>query len=341
MVHVGVRLSWQIENTPKSERGVLVYWVNYKIMKINNKNKKIPIIIDTDPGHDDALAIMLLEKSGLFAIKAITTVAGNSTIQNVTNNAKFIVDLVGCKAPIYSGAEKPLKRELIKAVVHGDSGLDGVDVNVVNKLSGDAVEQIISIVRADPGEVSIVVIGPETNIAEAFIKDPELPKLIKQLVIMGGAIEVPGNKNRVGEFNIFVDPEAADIVFRSAVKKILVPLDVCNDVMLQLEDFERLNGSALYVPLMGMMDKYIKGIEAEENVSGAIMYDPLAAYYLVNPGAYDLEKMDIQIQTVSELTRGMTVADRRNWGDKQPNVEVVRKIASEAFVRDFIDILKK
>ena len=308
---------------------------------MKNTKNKLPIIIDTDPGHDDALAILLLEKSNQFDIKAITTVAGNSTIQNVTNNARYVLDLIDSKTPIYSGADKPKSRELVEAVVHGKDGLGGATIAIKEPLTGNAVEKIISIVRKNPGEMSIVVIGPQTNIAQAFVKDPELPSLIKQLVIMGGAIAVPGNKNRVAEFNIFVDPEAADIVFNAPVRKILVPLDICNKIILQMSDFEKLKGSPLYKPLSKMIKRYISGLMSGEKVSGALMYDPLAAYYLVNPSAYILEPMDIKIETTSELTRGMTVAERRIWGDKKTNVEVVTRVDSDAFVRDFIEILKR
>ncbi len=299
------------------------------------------IIIDTDPGHDDALAIMLLVKSGMVDIQAITTVAGNATIREVTNNARFIADLVGLDVPIFSGAEKPLKRPLIQAVVHGSGGLAGVTVTKKEKLTGNAAEKIIEIVRKNPGEISLVVIGPQTNIAQAFLKDPMLPKLIKQIVIMGGAIEVPGNKNRVGEFNIFVDPEAAKIVFDAPVLKILVPLDQCNTMPLFMEDFRKLKGSPLYRPIIAMMREFIAGIAQFENTKGALVYDALAAYFLVNPKAFTVRRMDVRVETAGEFTRGMTVADRRGWGEKNPNVDVVVRIDRRAFVRDFIRILSR
>lgn len=307
-------------------------------MKINNN---IPVIIDTDPGHDDALAIMLLAKSGIVDIKAVTAVAGNSTIQNVTNNARYILNLVGSSAPIFSGAEKPLQRDLITAVVHGKGGLEGAQIKKKEKLTANAVEEIISIVRNNPHEISVLIIGPETNIASAFLQDPELPSLIKQLVIMGGAIGVPGNKNRVAEFNIFVDPEAADIVFRSDVKKVLVPLDVCNEVILNLSDFERLRGALLYEPIKDMMEKYVEGVFAGEQVRGAPMYDPLAAYFLLNPDSYTTESMDVQIEVTGTLTRGMTIAEKRVWGDAKPNVQVVTAVNKAAFIGDMVKILKK
>lgn len=305
------------------------------------RQDKEQIIIDTDPGHDDVLAILLLEKSGLFDIKAITTVAGNSTIQNTTNNARYALDLIESTTHIYSGAEKPLKRELIQADVHGEAGLAGAEITKEAELTKNAFQKIIEIVRANPKKVSIVTIGPETNIAEAFIKDPDLPSLIEKIVIMGGAISVPGNKNRVGEFNMFVDPDAADIIFKADVKKVLVPLDVCNDIFFNLNDFDRLKDSFLYDPIKNMMKYYIQGIESFEKATGAFMYDPLAAYYLINPGAYKTTPMDIQIETESDLTRGMTVVDRRNYGEKNYNVDVVTSIDREAFTSDFFNILKK
>ncbi len=301
---------------------------------------KQKIIIDTDPGHDDALALMLLGKSNQLDILAITTVAGNTTIEKTTNNARYIADLISLSAPIYSGADKPLSRSLVQAVVHGEGGLAGAQLSKQEPLTHTAVDKIIELVRKYPHEVSIVILGPQTNIAEAFIKDPELPQLIKELVIMGGAITVPGNKNRVAEFNIFVDPEAADIVFSSSVKKIVIPLDACNDIFLTLTDFETLHTISFYPELFEMMKHYIKGIEREEKVSGALMYDPLAAYYLLNPSAYTLTDLDIQIETQGTLTRGMTVADRRIWGDKMPNVKVAMNIDGDTFIKDFLKILK-
>ncbi len=304
-------------------------------------DSKKQIIIDADPGHDDALAILLLEKSGLFDIKAITTVAGNSSVQDTTNNARYVLDLIKSNAPIYSGAEKPIRRELIKAVVHGEGGLAGAEIIKQEKLTENASDKIIEIVRNSPNKVSILAIAPETNIAEAFIKDLELPSLIKEIVIMGGAISVPGNKNRVGEFNIFVDPDAADIVFNANVKKILIPLDLCNEVFFNIKDFEKLKKSPLYEPIKNMMGFYIQGIQTFEKISGSLMYDPLAAYYLINPGAFKTVPMDVRVETQSELTRGMTVADRRKWGDKKNNINVAVSVDKEAFARDFFDILNK
>lgn len=309
-------------------------------MKTNNNLPKI--IIDTDAGHDDVLAMMLLAKSKQVNIMAITTVAGNSTVQNATRNTTFTLDLLNRRdIPIFSGKENPIKRKLITAVVHGKSGLDGVDTSNTNfKLTTDAHQKIIKIVRANPHEVTILTLGPLTNIARAFIADPRLPSLVKKIVIMGGAINVCGNKNRVAEFNMFVDPEAADIVFKSKVKKVLVALDPCNNIILYQSDFENLKGSSLYLPIKKMMRQFIKGIQKYEGVKGALVYDAIAAYYLLNPSAFQCKPMDIVVETRGEHTFGMTVAEKRASEIKNFNVDVVSKIDRNRFTRDFIKIIK-
>lgn len=308
-------------------------------MQQNNDN--LSLIIDTDAGHDDALALMLLIASRASDIRAVTTVPGNSTITNVTRNAQAILDLAGTQAiPLYSGAEAPLERPLVTAVVHGESGLDGLDMsNTKYALTGDAVDQIVALVKSHPGELTILALGPLTNIALALQRSPEIADLMKQIVIMGGAIEVPGNKNRVAEFNMFVDPEAADIVFNAPIKKILVPLDVCNDIILTLDTFRPLAGKRLYDPLMSMMRHFISGIEMDEGVKGALVYDALAAYYLVNPQAFELKSMDVVVETKGEHTFGMTVAERRIGKSIDKNIMVATYIDGDKFTNDLISSL--
>lgn len=305
--------------------------------------KKQKIIIDTDPGHDDALAIMLIVKSGLFDVLALTTVAGNSTIQNVTRNAAYILDLLERRdIPVFAGKAKPLKRNLIQANVHGSSGLDGVDTSKVKFTVGhDAPEHIISLINEYAGKVTLLTLGPLSNIARAFQKDTNLSSKINKIVIMGGVIDVPGNKNRVAEFNMFVDPEAADIVFKAKVPKVLIPIDVCNNLPLFLSDFEKLKGSSLHQPIMDMMRQFIAGIKKYEGTKGALVYDAVAAYYLLNPKAFVTKPMDIVIETKGEYTRGMTVAEKRISEEKMYNMEVVIKVNREKFVRDLINILRK
>lgn len=299
------------------------------------------IIIDTDPGHDDALALILACKSSEFEVLAVTTVCGNSTIENTTRNARYIMGFIGQNdVPIYSGAAKPLARDLVQAVVHGASGLEGIDPQNEPILTDDAPAQILRIIRENPGEVTIVTLGPLTNIALAIQKDFETMQSVKQIVSMGGAIEVAGNKNRVAEFNIFVDPEAADMVMQYPMPKVLVPLDACNHVQMSLADFEQVRDETMRTLLIKMMRPYIANLSKDAGVEAALMYDPLTVFYLLQPGSCRTKPYNIQIESKSELTRGMTVADRRVVTDGlTPNVTVVLDIKTADFVNRFIDTL--
>lgn len=302
--------------------------------------QKRKIIIDTDPGHDDAMAIMLAVKSNLFDILAITTVCGNSTIVNTTRNARYILELLGrTDIPIYSGAAKPLKRPLIQAQVHGKSGLEGIDPTNKPFLTNNAVDQILELVKKFPNEITLVTLGPLTNIAKALLKDPETMSKVKEITIMGGAIKVPGNKNRVAEFNIFVDPEAAGIVFNFPIPKTIVPLDACNHVRLSLNDFKTIKNTTLKTVLLKMVKPYINNIAKNEGVRAALMYDPLTVYYLINPSSAKTYKCNVAIETKGELTRGMTVADLRQKPEAKNNVTVVEYINATDFKNYFLETL--
>ena len=295
------------------------------------------IIIDTDPGYDDFLALMLAIKSGMFKIHAITTVAGNTTIENTTRNARYILSLLKREdIPVYSGAEKPLERDLIQAKVHGESGLgDLLPQNEAN-LTYNAVDKLLSIIENNPNKLTLVTLGPLTNVAKAIIQNSEIMSQLQEIVIMGGAIKVPGNANRVTEFNIFVDPEAADIVFRFPVKKTLLPLDACMNVKMRVSDFERIKDPLLRKPIVSMMKTCITIISEKEGFDAALMYDPLTVYSLMNPSA--CKKMDyhVLVETKGQITRGMTVADLRIKRKETPNVTVIEEISEKSFKRDFI-----
>lgn len=300
------------------------------------------IIIDTDPGHDDAMAIMLAVKSGVLDILALTTVCGNSTIENTTRNARFILKILGREdIPIYSGAEKPLVRDLIQAVVHGKSGLEGIDPTNPALLTGNAAAKIISLVKNNPEEVTLVTLGPLTNIALAIKKNPKVMSQVKEIIMMGGAINVPGNKNRVAEFNIFVDPDAARNVFDFPVKKTLVPLDACNHVQLDLNDFNQVKNIELRNVLLKMVKPYINNLELDTGVKAALMYDPLTVFYLLDNSSIVYDE-NVQVETKGEITRGMTVVDKRQIKDiAKPNVTIVNSFSQTRFRRTFIDILSK
>lgn len=300
----------------------------------------IPIIIDTDPGHDDALALMLAARCDAFDIRAITTVAGNSSIENTTRNARYVLKLLDKEdIPIYSGAAAPLTQPLIQAVVHGKSGLAGIDPSNEPELTGDAVDRIIDIVKTSQKPITIITLGPLTNIAQAIQKAPDTLMSVERIVMMGGAIDVPGNKNRVAEFNIFVDPDAADVVFKSPMTKTLVPLDACNHVQLTLDDFRGIEDKNIRDAVLAMMKPYIANTLKEEGVEAALMYDPLTVYAVMNPAACQVKDYDIVIETTGATTRGMTVAERRITKKGSENVTVVERVDAKVFTEDFIRIL--
>ncbi len=306
------------------------------------KEAKTKLIIDTDPGQDDALALMLVLFSNMFDVLAVTTVAGNATIEKVTRNAQAILDYIGVKTPVFSGKAKPLSRELVTAVVHGESGLAGFDTSATQyELTGNAPEKIVELVAAQPGEVTILTLGPLTNLARAFQLDPSLPSKINKLVMMGGAIEVPGNKSRVAEYNFFVDPEAADIIFQTKVPKILSTLDVSQQVTLQVSDFEAIQNKRLQKLLLPMMGHFFAGLTKDEGTKGILVYDALAAYVLINPAAFTLEQMDVVVETKGQYTSGMSVAERRPDKVENANVQVAVKIDVEKFKHDFFSILSR
>jgi inosine-uridine nucleoside N-ribohydrolase len=300
------------------------------------------IIIDTDPGIDDALALLLILKSRQFEVQAITTVAGNATIDKVTRNAQAILDLLESDIPVFSGRPEPWKRKLSTAVVHGQSGLDGFDTGQTQfQLTGDAPQKIAETVRKFPGEVTLLTLGPLSNIARAFQLDPELPKHIPEIIMMGGAINVPGNKNRVGEFNFVVDPEAASAVFEAEVPKVLTPLDVCIEVVLQVDDFSAIKNAKLRTAILPMLHYYLAGLKSDEGTSGILVYDALAAYFLLNPSAYQLCPMHIVIETKGAHTLGMSVAEKRGYISERPNVSVVTSVDKRQFREDFFETLSQ
>lgn len=295
------------------------------------------IIIDTDPGYDDALALMLAVKSEMFKIHAITTVAGNTTIENTTRNARYILSLLKREdIPVYSGAEKPLTRDLLQSNVHGKNGLGNLFPSNEANLSHDAVERLLSIIEKNSNRIKLVTLGPLTNVAKAIRQKSEIMSQVQEIVIMGGAIKVPGNANRVAEFNIFVDPEAADIVFRFPVKKTLIPLDACMNVKMRVSDFERIKDPLLREPIVSMMTECIKLIsEYDETINSAQMYDPLTVYSLMNPSACKKVDYNVVIETRGEITRGMTVADMRKRRKEKPNITVIEWISENSFKEDF------
>lgn len=292
---------------------------------------KVPIIIDCDPGIDDALAIAMLQKSNLFDIKAITTVAGNSTVRNTTNNACYISNALNINAPIYSGTSKPLRKKLTTANVQGKNGLGRM--NVVNnvKLTNNAYQETARILEKSPSKVTILAIGPLTNIANLITKKSKSVEKIKEIIIMGGAINVKGNKSKLAEFNFFVDPIAAKIVLESNIKKVLVPLDVCNKTSLNLQKFKNIKDRFLY----GLAQSYLKGLRKYDNIGKIIAYDAVAAYFLIKSQAFSCKYLCVKVETAGSEKSGMVIKTKDTKATK-----VAFDIDTTLFEKDFFKILR-
>ena len=278
------------------------------------------IIIDTDPGQDDAVAILLaLASPQEIAVLGITAVAGNVPLALTQKNARIICELAGKpEVKVYAGCDAPMTRKLVTAEhVHGKTGLDGpVLADPVMALqTAHAVDFIIETLRSEAANtVTLCPLGPLTNIAKAFMKAPDVVERVAQIVLMGGAYFEVGNITPAAEFNIYVDPEAADIVFKSGVPLVVMPLDVTHKALTnraRVEAFRALGTKpgrmvAEWTDFFERFDMQKYGSE------GAPLHDPCVIAYLIDPSLFTGRHINVEIETSSELTLGMTVADW--WG---------------------------
>ena len=277
------------------------------------------IIIDTDPGQDDAVAILLALASPEIDLLGITCVAGNVPLDKTTRNARVICELAGRPdMRVFAGCAAPMTRQLVTAEhVHGKTGLDGADLPdpTMPLQPGHAVDFIIDTLRAEaPGTVTLVPIGPLTNIATAFIRAPDIVPRVKQIVLMGGAYFEVGNITPAAEFNIYVDPEAAEIVFRAGVPLVVVPLDVTHKVLTTNAriDAIRAIGTPVAQAVAGWTDFFERFDMEKYGSDGAPLHDPCTIAYLLRPELFTGRQINVEIETSSALTLGMTVADW--WG---------------------------
>lgn len=280
------------------------------------------VIIDTDPGVDDAMAILLALNSPELKVEALTVVAGNVEQWQGLENALKIVSLAGrCDVHVASGAQHPLNQKLITAQFwHGKNGLANVELPVTkcNKDPRFAADLIIETVHQYPHEITLIPVGPLTNIALAVSKDPSIVTLVKDIVIMGGSIS-GGNVNGAAEANIYNDPEAASIVFNAGWKVTLVGSDVGERTIITRQHLNQLQ--AQHGPesdfVAKLADFYITRSE-KSGYPGAAMYDPLAVATAIDPSLVTLKDMHVDVETKGEFTRGETVANR--MGSDENNV---------------------
>ena len=274
------------------------------------------VIIDTDPGTDDALAIFLALNSPELKIEALTPVAGNVPLELTLPNALRLLEIAGkTHIPVAAGADRPLVRRLITATyAHGENGLGGIHFPdpTTKPVAETATQLIRRMVHASPHEIHLITLGPLTNIATAFREDPELPGLIPSITIMGGSLS-GGNITPAAEFNIYVDPEAAQIVFHSGVPLVMVGLDVTRRAMLRERDIQRLENSRK--PEGRGAGKIARAsmnhVRQTSPTGGPAMHDSLAVGTFIEPTVVTLEALHVEIETAGTLTAGETVGYRK------------------------------
>lgn len=304
-----------------------------------------PIIIDCDPGIDDVMAILLALSSDDLDVKLITTVAGNHTQENTFRNAlQFVSFLEKNDVEIARGLEKPVLRELFIADdVHGETGLGNVQLPP-SKIVGSertALQAIRDTVLTSEEPVTIVAVGPLTNIAILLLTYPEVKENIEMISIMGGACR-GGNVTPTAEFNIYVDPEAADVVFNAGVPIVMSGLDVTHRAFLTNDDTEKIRniGSQTSQVVYDLLYFYTESTNQEKKNIQIRLHDLCSVAYLINSDLFSGVDCRVDIETKGELTFGTTVVDVKNRSGKRPNAKVLFDVQREEFVEMFYQAIQ-
>lgn len=292
------------------------------------------IIFDTDPGQDDAVALLLAIASPEdIEILGVTAVAGNVPLALTSRNARIVCELGGrTDLPVHAGCDAPLARKLVTAEnVHGSTGLDGIALRPPQMplAAGHAVDFIIDTLRREAeGTVTLVAVGPLTNLATAFDRAPDIIPRIAEVVIMGGAYFEVGNVTPAAEFNIFVDPEAAKIVFEAGVPLTIMPLDVTHRALTDRTWVEgmRALGTRVGEAVASWTDFFERYDRAKYNSEGAPLHDPCAVAWLIRPELFSGKHINVVIETEGQYTAGMTVADWWGVTDRAPNAMFIRDV---------------
>jgi purine nucleosidase len=305
------------------------------------------IIIDCDPGQDDAvMLLMALASPSELDILGITTVAGNVPLPLTQRNARLMCELAGrTDVPVFAGCERPLKRPLITAEnVHGSTGIDGAPIHepAVPLQAKHAVNFIISeLDRAAPGSVTLVPTGPLTNIGQVLQQRPELSERIREIVLMGGALREGGNTSPSAEFNILVDPHAASIVFHSGCPVTVAPLDVSHQVIVNADVLQSLRemNSGVARATVGMLEFFNRHDAEKYGTEGAPLHDPCTIAWLLQPELFRGKLCNVEIETHSELTLGHTSVDFWGVSGRPENVNWLHSVDADGFFELLLDRL--
>lgn len=306
-------------------------------------NKRIPIILDGDPGHDDAIAWVLAKSSPMLDIRGVCSVCGNQTIEKTSYNALRIMSLIGLDAPMAMGRKKPLIGEpIIAPTVHGKSGLDGpaLPEPVQQPLDMDASRLMAELIEKSEEPVTLVPTGPLTNVASLLLTRPELKGRIERISLMGGGIAY-GNWTPAAEFNILVDPEAADIVFASGIPITMAGLDVTEKALIFPEDFERIRavGNKVAVTVADWLEFFYQ-FHRSMGYPGAPVHDAVAVAALIAPEILETSDMFVQVELGGDFCRGATIGDRYGVLGKPANTTVITGIDRQAFADLLVEAVK-
>ncbi|MDP1729745.1 MAG: nucleoside hydrolase [Devosia sp.] len=307
------------------------------------------IIIDTDPGQDDAVAILLaLASPEDFDVLGIVAVAGNVSLPQNARNALKVVELSGrTEVPVYAGCERPMRRHLVTAEhVHGDTGLNGPGLPEpkIRLKKQHGVDFIVDTLLAhEPGTITLCTLGPLTNIAMALVKAPRIASRIKEIVMMGGAYFEVGNITPAAEFNIYVDPEAADVVMRSGIPIVMAPLDATHMILTTHDRLEKIDAIGNKAgKAVAQMLAFSERFDLQKyGTKGAPLHDPCVIAYLIKPELFEGRHINVTIETASELTMGMTVADYWGVTGRVKNVTFLRSGHAEGFYQLLVERLAR
>ena len=298
---------------------------------------KQPIIIDTDPGIDDAAAISFALNHPEFDLKMISTVNGNVGIEKTTANALKLKRFFNSNIPVHRGASQPLLSDIVDASdVHGESGMEGYtfpEINESDLNSTHAVEAMRDVLLKSETPITLIPIGPLTNIALLLMTYPEVKTFIKEIVLMGGSAS-RGNVTPLAEFNIYCDPEAAQIVFNSGLPITMIGLDVARSSSLTHETINELKSINETGKMLHQLFKHYRGDDFEKGIN---VYDAYTLLYLLHPEHFVVREADVQIETDGKLTKGASVVDFKS---QFPNTTVVMSVQANIFKQMFIDALK-
>ncbi len=303
-----------------------------------------PIIIDTDPGQDDAVAILLALASPELAVLGITAVAGNVPLRLSESNARRICELAGRRdTKVFAGCVRPMVRALVTAEeVHGATGIDGHDFpepSMPLQPEHGIDWMVETLMAAGDGEITLCALGPLTNVAMAMVKEPRILSKIQEIVMMGGGFGEGGNVIPAAEFNIHVDPHAAHVVFTSGCKLTLIPLDVTHQALTTPARLERFGAMSTPVgrACHGMLSFYRQYDMNKYGTDGGPLHDPCVIAYLLAPEIFGGKHVSVEIEISSEKSMGMALADWWGVTGAAPNCTVMKTIDDAAFYNLLIE----